>query len=312
MKILIFLFVLCTYNSSAQTVIDSLRQLMPTNRYDEARISHLIGLHQQFPDSNIYYQRNALSFLKGGKDSLVHDCYKQLAITNILKSDWSSAELFLDSSEQFVTYTRLPHINSIHCTSLRGVIAERQGYIKKALGYYSNGLSKLRKSDLLTREGSQAKANLLVNRGGLYHKQAEFEQAVNDYVSALRIRRELGEIDEELIILNNIGGVYLDSEEYEKSKMYYSKMHSVAKKNGLEFLDMYALVGIASALLKSDDWEKSRSYLRKAETLSEKYGDGYCLGIVYGGLSSVSLREQNLDRGGSYRTKKISFSDKLR
>ncbi|MDD2339283.1 MAG: tetratricopeptide repeat protein [Methanosarcina sp.] len=64
----------------------------------------------------------------------------------------------------------------------------------------------------------------------MHHDQGNYEEAIESYNQALKIREEIGDKIEIAGILNNIGGIQRERQEYALSLQTYLKAFSISKE----------------------------------------------------------------------------------
>ena len=85
--------------------------------------------------------------------------------------------------------------------------------------------------------GDQNQEGVILNNiGGVYKDQNQYAQALNQYNKALMIFREIGALPVEGITLKNIGEVYQEQGQYSQALYYYKQALLIFQQTGLKNL----------------------------------------------------------------------------
>ena len=108
-----------------------------------------------------------------------------------------------------------------------------RGQIFEALGEYQNALDTYLGALHIWRElkNRQYEATAINNLGAVYFAFGGYEKAVSQYTQALKIQREIGNRISEGVYLNNLGVVYRQLKEYEKAEEFLRKSLAIKRED---------------------------------------------------------------------------------
>ncbi len=335
----LFIFLLpAAFCQKPTSKIDSLLNLLKTDKPDTNKVTHLFKLCSEFENIGLYdtaiqYGNCALqlaqqlNFKKG-----IADSYSNIGIVyyyqgNYSKTieDWLQA-LKIDE-EQKNKKGMATHLGNI------GIVYNEQGDYSKALEYYFKALKMA--EDIGYKK---LQAGNLSNIGSVYYIQGDYLKALEydfkaleidknkestatelgnigivylkkgDYLKALEYTHKALKIDEELKNkegiaeeLTSIGGIYQLKKNLPQALDYYSKSLKMAEEMGYKQLQATNLSNIGTLYITTGKFKAAEQYLKRAITTNES------IGTLNGLLNVEESLSQLYDTTGRFKEALIHY-----
>ncbi|MFZ6053160.1 tetratricopeptide repeat-containing sensor histidine kinase [Halocola ammonii] len=235
------------------------------------------------------------SLLPASKDSVGVELLHKIAFEQALSDP--------DSTMQ--TIERMREISSrIHYTRGIAMAFNDQAILKRYLGQYDQGLS-LSDSALNLARGhwKTLEASALVNKGVCYRFKGESDLALENYLEAIEIYKELGDREQVGTVYNNIGVMFMYLEDYDPAMRYYGKALEI--QNELGSIKGQAEVFNNMAIIQAyqSKFDSSLFYFEKSLELEKqrgsKKGMSECInniGTVYNMMGEPEKAIEQIER----------------
>jgi len=272
-----------------QREIDSLKNLLKTDKKDTTKLIHLYGISDlsetisNYPDG-IKYGNKAIALanvlIKNSKNKIIKrtaNYYKAKAYTNI------------------------------------GIVYEHQGSYPEAL---KNHFASLKiGEEIVGKQGVAASYN---NIGIVYYRQRNYPEALRNYFAALKIENEIGDKHGISDSYNNIGNVYYDQNNYPEAL----KNHFASLKIGEEIGDNHGMASsynnIGSIYSDLGDYPEAMKNFYASLKIAETIDNKYLFAISYINLGAINLKLKKISEAkkywinGLYISKEIGANDLTR
>jgi signal transduction histidine kinase len=164
-------------------------------------------------------------------DSLLHE------VDSLMGMQSEYAELIIDTTLNFSKAIGYKKGEAESILKL-GTIYEKRVNFKEAHKYYNQSIEiskALNDRMLLFRS--------LKSRGNLFYSNGFNEDALNNYITAMKIAEEENFQKEKILIYNNVGLVFSEQKNYEKAKEYIQKSLSLDPSSNIKY-NIYNNLGI--------------------------------------------------------------------
>jgi serine phosphatase RsbU (regulator of sigma subunit) len=315
----IFFFILFVFplHGKANTKIDSLLQLLKTDKADTLQVIHLNTLAAEFkysnPDTSILFTNKALALLN--TEPVKPDFRKQLFIGNslrllgifyYLKGNYPKASEYyfkslaiwdkLEVSSEQKSKTEIFTFKSRTLGNI-GVLYDEQGEYQKALNYYFKALkidekvgnkkviaSKLGNIGVAYKNLASALSNSSLNRN---KKDSLIQLALKYYFKALKIDEEFKNKANMALWNGNIGALYHDIGKIDLALQYYQKALKLDTELGNTSNIATWLGNIGSSYLDKSNYKEAFHYLFQSLSLSHSTGSMIDIKSQYEHLSKL-------------------------
>jgi len=146
-----------------------------------------------------------------------------------------------------------------------GIVNYYEGHIDSAIYYFENA-QKYLKSPYL-------KANTYSNLGLMNKINVNPDKAIEAYLDALTIFKELDKPKKQIAVLNNLSALHFQLNNYEKSKSYASEGIIISTNNNLEFQKFETLINLGNVLKDQDSLDKAITIYKSCEDYFIKIKD---------------------------------------
>lgn len=298
-----FFLIFNSFCFSQQIKIDSLLNLIKTDKPDTNKVKHLNELGWELmksnPDTSIIIGNQALQLAEeisvstdetiamAGKKGIAKSL-GNLGSYYRMKADYPKALHYYFKALKMAEDLKYKILIAKIFTSI-GIAYKEQADYPKALDYYFKSLK--------TAEEIGDKntiANNLGNIGLIYSEQANYPQALDYHFKALKTNEGLGN---KFRIANNlcsIGIVYMEQADYPKALDYYLKALKMAEDLGNKNLIVINLSNIGSVYNYQGDYQKALHYYFKVLKMDEERIDKNSVAIDLGNIGSVYFKQADL------------------
>ncbi|MGC1199059.1 MAG: tetratricopeptide repeat protein [Geitlerinemataceae cyanobacterium] len=157
-----------------------------------------------------------------------------------------------------------------------GRVYQKQEEYRQALDYYQQAVA-IREEEIdCTDEkipGSSNRASTLFKNIGFVSQQLEeYPQALDYYQKALEIFREIGDQDEEWLILNEMGVVYRRLGEYQQAIDSFQQSMAI-QQNSLGFVEGLTLHNLGLVYDNLAEYQQALDYYQQAIEIARGFGD---------------------------------------
>jgi tetratricopeptide (TPR) repeat protein len=151
----------------------------------------------------------------------------------------------------------------------------------------------------------------LGNIGLIYHQQSNFSKALEYYFTALKMADELGDKQKQGINLSNIGNVYLNQLDYHKALDYYLKALEIDKQLGNKMEMAMDFGSIGIVYQQEADYPKALDYYFRALKINEELGNKSSMAIATGNIGVVYYNQKNYPKALDYHLKALKMDEEL-
>ncbi len=309
-KIVLILVILFTSIISAQNKIDSLLQVLATEKVDTAKVrvyTHLGDLYNRsVPDTAIYYYKKGLQISETIDD-------KRYTAENLLKigssyedkGDFKKAQTYLQKAlnEYVKLKDQQGKANVFYAIA---IVYKSQTDYDKAIEFYKKSLN------INEKLGNEIhKAYNLEGIGILFFRKGQYDKAIEYFQKGLKIIENSGDISDLAPSYINYANVLLRQDHINEGIAYYHKAEKIAKKNNdLKTLGaIYLNLGVIYRW--EPDWDKSTENYNKALKILTDFGDKRVLTNLYDNLGVNYEELGNNKKALDYAHKSLALAKEI-
>ena len=178
--------------------------------------------------------------------------------------------------------------------------------LDKALTYYNQGLEIARQSGEKRMEG-QYWGNL----GNIYRKQGETDKALEHYNRALEIDREIGDRLNEATWLGNQGSAWLDQGEIQKAIEAFQHSLEITREISDEIGEGTRLGNLGDAYINLGDTDKAIDYYKQALVIDQSNGNKSGEAADLGGLGQAYQEQEDHLKATEYFQQALQVSHEI-
>jgi serine phosphatase RsbU (regulator of sigma subunit) len=324
---LFLLFQISFFPAQRKNIADSLIKLPDTGISDSLRLNHLnaIGwnLSNHDPAQSREYAEKAMALavkmIQSHPKDLTSVLKELSAAYNTLGSVAYKNGDFALASKQFLK--ALSIYEHIQDKSKIASIYNNLGGIDIAVHNYAEGEIYIRKAIELREEISSGKprdkemkkalSKAYNNMGSLYGEQNQFDKAMPYYLSALKIKDEIGDTRGAAQTRCNIGEIYLNQKKEEEAYQYFQQALELFRKSDDQVGMVLGLenLGLACATLKK--YEEGIKYLKEALNLAKELQLKEDEKVTYANFSDLYSQKGDYKTANQYLRKFLDLKDTL-
>lgn len=145
-----------------------------------------------------------------------------------------------------------------------------------------------------------------------YSNLNDIEQAIKNYIEALKCFRKKNDIKKQARVYNNIGLLYREIN-YQKALFYFNKALVISKKINDKELIAGLYFNIAYVLSNGKNTNKAKLYLEKSNNIFKSLGDTISMILYYQNLGVLNLKINQLEKGKNalFKAKSMAKSRNL-
>lgn len=292
--------------SQNQHLIDSLKNMVASTKYDTNRIKLLLQIGELYkntiPDTAFYYYHEALEIAENIEEKkFIAQSLIIIGVNLQISGAYNTATEYLERalkiSEEIDDKMKIST-----CYLNIGIINHDQGSYDKAIEYYLKSLEMAKEIDF--KKGLSWSYN---NLGRAYYDQGSYEESIEFYLKALVIHEELGDKRNMSACYNNIGLVHLEQGSYDKAIEYLQKAlaihEEIGNKRGMSLCNL----NIGNIYNKQGSYDKAIEFYNKALNLFEELGDKRGTSESNHNLGEVYLNQGSFNRAAEYYLKALNI-----
>ncbi|MBI4929602.1 MAG: tetratricopeptide repeat protein [Bacteroidetes bacterium] len=265
--VFIFLYPLIAFTQ--QSKIDSLQNLLISDKEDSNKVNHLnlisVCYWYTSPDTAFHLSENALALSeKIGFEKGVPASLNNMGVVNYLQGNFKEAmNYFLKTIN---AYERAKNKTGIAATYNNiGLVQYEQHNYAKAIEYYTVGLKVYEELNDKTKIGG-----VYNNIASSYYYLNDFKKSIEYQEKSLDMAKQMGNKKAVATSLGNIGIIYDELSDFNKAVDYYSKALNILKelqdKNGLAAT--YGNIGVTYS--KLGEYQKAIDCIYKGLLIAEE------------------------------------------
>jgi len=268
----------------------------------------------QLAQSYFAQQVNVDSLIKILK-SPINDTLKIEAVSELFLAyefeDTIKAEKFLNLEIQLSKKAK----NKIHLAtaySHYGFFVEDKGKYIEAIDYHKKAIELYKNNPFSSIKEKAKNLSACYNNIALIQsKIGNYNEALNNFLTSLKIDDLLGDSLGVSISYSNIGIIHREQNNYDKAIEYYYKSLDIAEKikNSYRISACYNNLGLAYYYKK--DYKKALNYITKSLEYNEKEGDSYRKASCYNNLGNIYLELSNYDKSLYYYKQSLTLREKM-
>jgi two-component system, NarL family, sensor kinase len=224
------------------------------------------------------------------KDSLLQALQKAKADTGIINLYYNYGEIFEnDLPDSAMLYYQKARALSQQLNYEEG-IASYASYaivILNKKGKFREGLELCKEALGIYKKLNAPKnlARAYINIGSEWQYLSDFEQASENYITALKISEQINNKLLQRVCNNNLASIFINLQQYEKGKVYAEKSLVIAKELKDDFSVASSTGNIAGAELLLKNYNKALGLYSEVKSIGEKIND---ISFVLDGLQGTA------------------------
>jgi len=296
----VFLFLFFTEMIFAQSKTDSLKQLIPKEKNDIAKVDLLIQLAIQYKrkktDSTLYYATESLNIAtKIGYNIGISDSYNQLAWANYTRRNFKEADTLAQKAIEYYIKSNAHNYKIGNCYRLLSSIKiedkkqdEAFKYLFKAKEMYdSETLNKESK----TSNNNEVKAVILNDIAYLFLEIDNYLMAMKYLNEVIPYAKSNDQTSSLADSYNILGAVYVEQENFIKAVEYYEMSKANYIKKNDDFSTTACNINIGVVYYENKQYHDAIAFLEEAleKALDIQYKAGELNSYIYLGKSYIAL-----------------------
>lgn len=181
-----------------------------------------------------------------------------------IKAEWDNALIYYKKASEEIENKNIKAEGLVK----NGEIHFRKGLLEEALFYFEKGLE-FSKENSLKLEAARA----LNDIGLIYYEYDKLDLAYQSFISSLKIRKEINDVEGITTTNNNIANVYDNKNQHEKAIKLHEENIRIAIENGDRVSLCLFYSNISNVLRKQKKYEDAFEKLNIAYKLSNEIGD---------------------------------------
>ncbi len=271
-----FLFPLISYSQVAAA--DSLKNVLVSNVPDSTYIQTTLDIawlymYTEVDSAVIYANKGLMNAQQNNQLLFVANAYNTLGVCYIVKAEYGKALGLLSKARET-------------CNGLLHNDPNNNKYKRRLLA-------------------------TLTNIGNIYYYQANYENAIENYIAGLKLCEEINFVVGEAICLSNLAASYKDILNYEKALEYNYRSLVIAKQTGDRFSITQSLNNLGSVYFSVPDYDSAYYYFSSCMKLNEEDEAEYELINNYVNIGDVYREIDKYDSALIYFNKSLAICKKL-
>ncbi|MCB0663895.1 MAG: tetratricopeptide repeat protein, partial [Saprospiraceae bacterium] len=168
----------------------------------------------------------------------------------------------------------------------------------------------LKMNPLSEKDTKEVKAITENNIGYLYHKQGDFEKALEHFEWVEDHLVEKNWVNE-ASLYSNMGVAWFNLNDLNKAQLYFKKAIDALDDNNRPVLEANLENLLAKVFIKNEDYYQALQYVEKAEVNARKGKDMVVMKNVYGTAAEIHQKLYDFEKSLNYLVKFLSISDSL-
>jgi tetratricopeptide (TPR) repeat protein len=308
--------VICPEKGTAQSEIDSLKNVLLSGQADSSNIDTYLLLNTKIQGDTTAAQQYLMLAIALAKKIDDHNrlirCYRRLATFYDYNGDFRNARKALAKMNEHLPYARNNKPRAVYFMYI-GIMDYREGVYDKAL---ENFWIALRLFESLN--DSVSVASCYLNIGNSYKELKDYTNTLKYYLLGLKIYESSNNEALTAMAYGNIGNVYKNRNDYDSALYYYNRSLGVNRRLHLKEDIQIDLDNIGNIYLKYKDYSKAMSCFKESYELSKAIG--FELGIVRAILNMGTVTMERGEHAKALRffteaqqkAKKQKYSPELR
>lgn len=212
-----------------------------------------------------------------------------------------------------ISYTREALILAIEIDDRKGIAAS---YNNRGVAYRNQGaLDQALENYLLALkiydnlENKEGIATTKNNIGNIYSLKKDYGQAMKYFEESHALFTEVGDQEKVIRSMNNLGNLHSDLQLYEQALKYYSQSYQLAEKSGNIFSD--PLNNIGNLYFRQNNYQRAVEYYQRALDLAKKENNQLSVLEINANLGEVYTKAGQAVKAQQYLDTALAMSDNL-
>src|SRR5687768_14273893 len=309
-KYLMIFFVLCAFQTHAQSKIDSLQTALQNDLPDSSRTKILVALSEEYQYVDVGKSRSLSeeAITLAENTNLPHlkaMAYKSMAAMYQVSGDYSSA-LKLDNMA--LESSLIASDTSLIARAYNNVAHDYHdlGEYDEAYYYFTQGykFAKAAKDSFIM-------AVTIHNVGRVFKELGQHNRALDHLQISQKMSRQINDREGEPYSLNEIGDVLLRQGKYDSALSTLSSALKEGRKLQLNGLLPKTMSSIAKTYMQKGEFDMAMKYYDTTYTLYSRNKDNYGIAEVELGRGVVYQKQQRYDDALASVTRSLNVAHKL-
>lgn len=315
MKKLLFFLLLsfCSFSFlfAQQRKIDSLENLLKTDKEDTNKVNHLNQLGGRYGEVQLLEKDSVYSFgavelaKKLNYQTGLAKAYNNLGIINLLHSNYSTALDYFSKALQ--TYGDKGSIlDKESVTGNMGLVYADVGNSPKAIECYLDALALAEK---INDKGAMSADHS--NISGIYFQQGDYSKSLENMQMALKLDKESNNKSGEGDDLSSIGTIYAAQNKLQEAMESYTKSLELSEEVTDTMAISTTLGGIGGIYNARKEYPKALEYYFKSLSMHEKMGDKMGMANSFCPIGQIYLSEKKYQDAESSILKALQIANDI-
>lgn len=165
---------------------------------------------------------------------------------------------------------------------------------------------------LVSTSADRLTFDLYASLGDAYKLLGTYDDAVENYLNALRLASQLQDEQANADMFNSIGTVYHRTGDYDQALDYFDRALQISKRYDNKEAMMSNLLNTGVIHQKRHDYENALAKYRRVLSLSRELGDAHTEAIATGNIGSTLVEQGELKEGLQYLNKALALKEPIR
>lgn len=258
--------VAASHFASAQSNLDSLRQVLSDATSDSVRVRILIKLSSEYQYLNIdqaqIFALDALGISeKNDWDWALAESTNRIGFVATIMGDFTTALTYFN---RYLQSARKLNDSLSIAKALNNI---GQDYTN--LGEYDDSYYYITRSYKIARslQDSLLQAVCLQNLGQVFKELGQYDIATNHFAISSKLSKQIGDQDGEAYIENEFGGLYLSKKDFLRAEKSLSRALHVIRERKINVIEPETLTKLAELRLEQKEFDNSLAYYDSANQL---------------------------------------------
>ena len=154
-------------------------------------------------------------------------------------------------------------------------------------------------------------ADLLNNIGIIYENQGDYQQAIDNYSQSMEIQEELGNKKGMANALNNIGNIYYNQNDYAKATDYHKRSLKLKEELGDKKGISESLNNLGLVYQKQGEATKALDAFTHSLHIKEEFGDKQTIANSLNNIGFLYLEQGNYDSALLFSLRALNIAKKI-
>lgn len=294
MKAILTFFILLTIGVSfgQKTKFDSLLVRLQSET-DRQKIETYLDISETdiSTDISLKYLSEGLKLAKKIDFDSLYTFYKFISIDNYYLGKFSEALVYLDSSNNYLDYTKDPIDYTALNLNLKGSYYLALNKLDSAKYFHQKALKIIENE--MTENSNKTRASIKTNLATLFLLQANYNEAIPLFLESSAISEKYQDFENSIVSLNNVATCFKELKDFDEALLYLEKAEKLNTVFNSRYFKEMINVGKGELFALKGDTIKGIRLLEKTIISLKEAGHFKGLSTAYLALTEVYEKQNN-------------------